>query len=310
MSGRVLVITGPTATGKTELGIRLAQALDGEIVSADSMQVYRYMDVGTAKPTAEERSRAVHHMIDVASPFEKFSVDMYVKMASACVEDILARGKTPLIVGGTGLYIESLLSGRDFAPAADPAVRAGYEALYEERGGQALLALLAERDPDRAAKLHPNDKKRIVRALEVTETGGSLSEHDERTQTLPPRYEARIVVLSYEDRVALYDRIDRRVDAMLEAGLVSEVRELLAMGLTRGHTAMQAIGYKEIAAALDGETTVEEAAETVKRESRRYAKRQLSWWGRHPEAVRIDWKNSPDFTEAVRISTEFFRKQD
>lgn len=307
MTKDVLVITGPTATGKTELGVRLAQELNGEIVSADSMQVYKYMDVGTAKPTKDEMGGIPHHMIDVASPFERYSVAMYVEAASRCCDDILSRGKVPIIVGGTGLYIESLILGRDFAPMDEESpLRRELEEEYDRAGGEEMLKRLAERDPVRAQKLHPNDKKRIVRALESCAAGVSITDHDIETRRLPPKYNARTVVLGYEERERLYDRINRRVDVMMERGLVGEVEGLLNMGLTQGHTAMQAIGYKEIIAALRGETSLEEAVALVKQGSRRYAKRQISWCTRYKDALRINWKENPNMSQAVQASTFFF----
>ncbi len=304
--GKVIVITGPTATGKSKLGVMLAGALGGEIVSADSMQIYKYMDIGTAKPGPEEMGGVPHHMVDCVSPFESYSVSLYVRDAAACCEDILRRGKTPVIVGGTGLYIESLISGRDFCAAPeDRKLREELSREYDGSGGEAMLRRLAEMDPQRAQKLHPNDKKRVVRALEAALSGESISQHDRRTREAEPRFDAKTVVLGFKNRQDLYDRIDARVDAMLEAGLVREVEALLKMGLTPGHTAMQAIGYKEICAALEGRTTLPEAVETVKRESRRYAKRQISWCGRYPGALRIDFEKTPDFGKALQLSTEF-----
>ncbi len=305
MRGLVYVVTGPTATGKTELGVRLARAVSGEVVSADSMQVYRYMDIGTAKPTAEEMGGVPHHIIDCVLPTESYSAARFVSEAAACCDGLLERGITPVIVGGTGLYIDSLISGRDFAPGGDMKTREKYSAMYDRLGGEAMLEMLRERDPERAGRLHPNDRKRVVRALEVTEHGGTISEHDRQTRARPPRYEARIIVLNYEERAELYRRIDGRVDRMMERGLVEEVRMLMRMGVPRSATAMQAIGYKELAAAIDGETTVEEAVEKVKRESRRYAKRQISWCGRYEDALRIYWGDAPDFDKAVPVSTHF-----
>ncbi len=306
MLSRVYVITGPTATGKTELGVRLAESLGGEVVSADSMQVYRHMDIGTAKPTAAETRGVPHHMIDVASPLEDYSVSRYVEDAAACCDDILSRGAIPLIVGGTGLYIDSLISGRDFSPRPlDMERRRELEELYDRLGGEAMLEKLGESDPARAAVLHPNDRKRIVRALEVAAEGGNISKHDIRTRAAEPRYEAKYIVLGYEDRGELYGRIDGRVDDMLSRGLIEEVEALLKMGVTRRHTALQAIGYKEVAAALAGDMAMDEAIETVKRESRRYAKRQISWCKRYSGALRINWKNGPDFEDALRRSTAF-----
>lgn len=310
MTKDVLVITGPTATGKTELGVKMAQELDGEIVSADSMQVYKYMDVGTAKPAKEEMCGIPHHMIDVASPFERYSVAMYVEAAARCCDDILSRKKVPIIVGGTGLYIESLILGRDFAPMDEESpLRRQLEEEYDRLGGEEMLKILSEKDPVRAQKLHPNDKKRIVRALESCASGVSITDHDAKTQQTPPRYNAKIVVLGYEERERLYAGINRRVDVMMEKGLVSEVEKLLGMGLTEGHTAMQAIGYKEIIAALRGETSLDEAAELVKQGSRRYAKRQISWCTRYKDALRINWEEKPNMSRAVQASTFFFRER-
>lgn len=308
MIPKVLVITGPTASGKTRMGVELGIALGGEVVSADSMQVYEYMDVGTAKPTAEEMRGVPHHMLSVASPFVKYSAAEYVTAAGEVVDDILRRGKLPIIVGGTGLYIESLVLGRTFAPREeDDALRAKLMAEYDELGGEAMLEKLREKDPRRAEKLHPNDKKRVVRALEAAHFGVNISDHDDMTKAQPPRYDARYIVLGYEERAELYRRIDDRVDEMMEQGLEAEVRKLFSMGLGREHTAMQAIGYKEMAAYLAGESTLEDAVEKIKLGSRRYAKRQISWCTRYGDALRINWKNTPDVPEALRLSTEFWR---
>ena len=233
---KIVVVAGPTATGKTRLGILLAQALDGEIVSADSMQVYRRMDVGTAKATPEERAAARHHMLDVAEPWENYSVSRYVDEASACCEDILSRGKLPIVVGGTGLYIDSLLAGRDFAGRSegDESLRAALSARWDAEGGEALLEELRSFDPERAAKLHPSDKRRIVRAIEIYRlTGETISAHDARTRALPPRYEGLRIHLNYRFRAELYARIDARVDAMAENGLFEEVAALLDGGVPR-----------------------------------------------------------------------------
>lgn len=306
---KTVVITGPTATGKTKMGVALAKTLNGEVISADSMQLYKYMDIGTAKPTAEETEGVPHHMLSIASPNENYSVSRYVEDATACIEEVASRGKLPIIVGGTGLYIDSLISGRDFAPRGeDTSVREKYEKLYEQLGGEALLAMLAERDPQRAEKLHPNDKKRVVRALEILETSdGTMTEHDEMTKTIPPRYEAYYIVMGYENREDLYSRIDKRVDEMMEQGLEAEVLSILEMGVGSKSTAMQAIGYKEIISAFEGNCTMTEAVETLKRSSRRYAKRQISWCGRYADACRINWSSAPDFDDGVRISTEFLK---
>lgn len=290
MEKKVLVIAGPTASGKSSLGIALAKRFGGEIVSADSMQVYRGMDIGTAKVTAEEMCGVPHHMLSCAAPFENYSVSRYVDEASACCDDILARNRLPVIVGGTGLYIDSLISGRGFSPAASssPELTAELEDHYDEIGGEAMLSELSEFDPERAAKLSPGDRRRIVRAFEIYRlTGQSISEHDAQTRALPDRYSARRIVLQFSDRAVLYSRINARVDAMLQAGLFSEVSRLLASGLPEDCTALQAIGYKEVVSALRGEISKEEAVELIKLSSRRYAKRQLTWFNRWENTVRL-----------------------
>ena len=300
MSPLVLVITGPTATGKTAVGVRLAQAVDGEVVSADSMQIYRMLRIGTAAPTPEETCGVPHHMIGCASPFEPYSAARYVTEASACCDDILNRGKVPVIVGGTGLYIDALMAGREFAREGDPSLREHLSREYDEAGGPAMLKRLAAVDPDTAARLHPNDRKRIIRALEVhTLTGTTLSEHDRASRQIPPRYESLRFALTFSRRQDLYDRIDRRVDRMMEEGLADEVRFLLTQGLTSTHTAMQAIGYKELAVAITEGTSLEQAVEDIKRESRRYAKRQLSWLRRDASVHWITWDREPVPDEAA-----------
>jgi tRNA dimethylallyltransferase len=305
---QIVVVAGPTATGKTRLGILLARRFGGEIVSADSMQVYRRMDVGTAKATPQERAEAPHHMLDVADPRENYSVSRYVDEASRCCDEILARGKLPILVGGTGLYIDSLLSGRDFAgrEEGDETVRAALNARWDSEGGEALLEELRSFDPERAAKLHPADRRRIVRAIEIYRlTGETISEHDRRTRALPPRYESARIHLNFRSRAALYARIDARVDAMAENGLFEEVAALLAEGIPPDCTAMQAIGYKETAAALRGELSRAEAIALIKQNSRRYAKRQLTWFSRAEGALELLWDDAPDFDAALRVSTEF-----
>lgn len=307
MPPKITVITGPTASGKTALGVALAEALDGEVVSADSMQIYRRMDIGTAKPTPEEMRGVPHHMIDVAEPGENYSVARYVAEASARVDDILARGKLPIIVGGTGLYIDSLCAGRTFADgASDSALRQELNERYDEIGGEGLLGELRKVDPDRAGKLHAADKKRIVRALEVyILTGKTITQHDAQTRLIPPRYDAARIALDFQNRADLYTRIDRRVDAMVEAGLFDEVRALLAEGIPADCTAMQAIGYKEAVGAVRGERPEAEAADRIRQESRRYAKRQLTWLRRDPSLFWIRFEKAPDMALARRLSTGF-----
>lgn len=307
MTPKIIVVCGPTATGKTKLGIQLAKQYHGEIVSADSMQVYRRMDIGTAKATPAERAAAVHHMLDVAEPEESYSVARYVEEASHCCDDIIARGKLPIVVGGTGLYIDSLVSGREFADnAGDEGLRNRLAAEYDEAGGEAMLRRLKRIDPERAEKLHPSDKRRIVRAMEIYElTGSTITEHDRRTRARPPRYDAARIFLSFENRADLYARIDRRVEEMARQGLFEEVQGLLASGLSERCTAMQAIGYKEPAMALRGEISREQAIALIQQSSRRYAKRQLTWFGRDKGALRICWSHEPDFELARQLSTEY-----
>lgn len=307
----IAVVAGPTATGKTALGVALALALDGEVVSADSMQLYRRMDIGTAKVTAEEMRGVPHHMTDIADPEEQFSVARFVAAADGCIQDVLARGRLPVIVGGTGLYLDSLISGRQYdSEAYDEALRAELSLQYDQRGGEAMLSLLAESDPERAARLHPSDKKRILRALEVYRlTGRTITEHDAETAALPDRYGAARIVLSYRDRADLYSRIDSRVDSMAAAGLSGEVAELLRSGVPDTATSMQAIGYKEMVSALRGEITEAQALELIKRESRRYAKRQLTWFRRWKDALWIEWDGAPDFERGRQLATAFITQK-
>ena len=279
----IICIAGPTASGKTALAVELAKILDAEVVSCDSMQIYKRMDIGTAKPTAEEMQGIPHHMLSVAEPYEDFSVSRYCEMATPIVDDILSRGKTAIIAGGTGLYMDALIRGNDFAPCPSTGMREKLEAQAEAEGMETMLALLHSIDPDAAARLHLADRKRIIRALEVYyETGETITAHNLKTQMLPPRYTPLWFALEDENRADLYARIDRRVEKMLEEGLLQEIRALLAEGIPEKSTAMQAIGYKEFVAALKGECTVEEAAAQVQQSSRKYAKRQLTWFRRNP----------------------------
>ncbi len=311
MAEKIVVVAGPTASGKTALGIALAKDFNGEIVSADSMQIYRGMDIGTAKASLAEREGIPHHMLDVAEPWEDYSVARYVEQAEACCRDILRRGKLPILVGGTGLYIDSLVSGRDFAAVdSDQGLREALSAEYDALGGEAMHRRLQEIDPERAAILHPGDKRRIVRALEVYRlTGMTITEHDRQTRALPKRFDAAAIHLNFKNRAALYARIDRRVDMMVEQGLFREVEGLLAAGLSPESTAMQAIGYKEAVRSLRGELRREEAVDLIKQASRRYAKRQLTWFNRDKEALPILWEDEPDFEYARRLSTEFLHSR-
>lgn len=303
----LLVITGPTATGKTALGVEAALAFRGEVVSADSMQVYRGMDIGTAKPTAEEMRGVPHHLIDAADPREDFSAAKYVELASAAVEDIRARGRLPIVVGGTGLYIDALLRGTAFAAAPDdPALREELEAEYDRIGGDAFREKLRAVDPERAERLAPGDKKRLVRAYEIyILTGETITEHDRRSQEVPPRYAALKLALDFRERETLYERIDRRAAKMFDDGLVDEVRSLLDGGVPLDSTAMQAIGYKEVAAHLRGECSLAEAVELVQRRSRQYAKRQLTWLRRDGSVRWLRWEDAPDIGAVRPFSTVF-----
>ncbi len=283
----IICVAGPTASGKTALAVELAKEFNGEVVSCDSMQVYRRMDIGTAKPTEEEKQGIVHHMLDVADPDEDFSVSRYCNMASPIVDDILARGKTAIIAGGTGLYMDALIRGNDFAPYPATGRREELEEKAEREGIEMLMDWLRQVDPDSAARLHLSDRKRIIRALEVyLETGETITVHNLKTQAIPPKYNPLWLGLDFAERSELYRRIDLRVDIMLEMGLIQEIQNLLAEGVPPKCTAMQAIGYKEFVSALQGFGTIEEAAALVQQSSRRYAKRQLTWFRRNP---RMNW---------------------
>ena len=276
----IICLAGPTASGKTALAVELAKEFDGEVVSCDSMQVYRRMDIGTAKPTKEEMQGIPHHMIDVASPEEDYSVSRYCAQAAPIVEDIVARGKTAIIAGGTGLYMDSIIRGNDFAPFPSTGVRQRLEAQADAEGLEAMADWLRSVDSEAAERIH--DRKRLLRALEVyLETGETITEHNRRTQAIPPRFTPVWLGLDFEDRQQLYDRIDLRVTKMLEMGLLEEIRELLASGVPEKATAMQAIGYKEFVDALASRETLEAAADQVRQSSRRYAKRQLTWFRRN-----------------------------
>ena len=301
MSQTILCIAGPTASGKTALSIALARELNGEVVSCDSMQVYRRMDIGTAKPTQEEMQGIPHYMIDVAQPWEDFSVSRYCEMAAPIVEDITARGKTAIIVGGTGLYMDALIKGNAFAPFPSTGMRERLEAQADRDGMDAMLELLRSVDPDSASRLHPADRKRVIRALEVYyETGETITAHNLKTQAIAPRFSPLWFALEDENRQDLYSRIDRRVEAMLEAGLLEEIRALLREGVPPQCTAMQAIGYKEFLAALGGQCSIAEAVAQVQQSSRRYAKRQLTWFRRNRE---IHWltRKSGEGTEEILV---------
>ena len=278
----LICIAGPTASGKTALSIALAKELGGEIVSCDSMQVYKGMDIGTAKPTAQEMENIPHHMLSVAEPWEDFSVGKYCQMATPIVDDILSRGKTAIIVGGTGLYMDALIRGNDFAPVPSTGRREELEMLAAEKGIEAVIEQLRTVDPESAERLHPSDQKRIIRAMEVyLETGETITEHNRKTQLIPSRYDPVWFALEDADRADLYGRIDRRVEVMLEQGLIAEIQGLLEAGIPEKCTAMQAIGYKEFVDVIQGRSSMETATALVQQSSRKYAKRQLTWFRRN-----------------------------
>ena len=306
MAPKIVCVVGPTACGKTTLGVLLAQKFNGEVVSADSMQIYRGMTIGTAAPTAAEMDGVPHHMIAVADPSEQWSVARYAEAAIPVIDDILARGKLPILVGGTGLWLEAVVSGRTFAGGhAGGAVRETLQRRLAAEGIEPLLAELRQVDPVSAERLHPADEKRILRALEVyLETGKTITAHNEETQRIPPRYDAVWIGLRFADREDMKALIDRRVDKMVEEGLLAEVERLLQSGIPREATALQAIGYKEFLGVADGTATVEEAVAEVKLRSRQYAKRQLTWLRRNGDIHWIEWEKERDFAKALQVSTE------
>ena len=305
----IICIAGPTASGKTALAVELAKEFNGEVVSCDSMYVYKRMNIGTAKPTAEEMDGIVHHMIDVAEPWEDFSVSKYCDMASPIVDDIVARGKTAIIAGGTGLYMDSLIKGNDFAPVPATGVRERLEAKAADVGFEAMLEELRSLDPESADRL--KDTRRVIRALEVYyETGITMTEHNRRTQEIPPRYNPFWIGLDFTERSELYRRIDLRVGIMLEMGLMQEIKDLLNSGIPEKCTAMQAIGYKEFVAALKGECTIEEAADQVRQSSRRYAKRQLTWLRRNKQIHWLTRKTCQEAGEILERARQLIRESD
>jgi tRNA dimethylallyltransferase len=290
---KICILAGPTAVGKTDISLALARNLCGEIISADSAQVYRHMDIGTAKLKEEEMQGIKHYMIDEVNPDEDFSVAQFRDRADAYIRDINARGKLPIVTGGTGLYINSLLDNLDFTKSiSDEEFRQEMQKLAEEKGSEYVHGMLEKVDPISFRKLHPNDLRRSIRALEVYKsTGKPISYFQEQSKNQPPKYDYAYITLTM-DREKLYGRIEQRVDKMMAEGLVDEVEKLLSMGYHRGLTSMQALGYKEIASYLQGEISKEEAIRILKRDTRHYAKRQLTWFRRD---TRIFWVNSDNF---------------
>ncbi len=285
---RILVIAGPTAVGKTEYAIEAAKSFDGEIVSCDSMQLYKYMDIGSAKPNESERAEAVHHLIDFLDPREDFSVARYQELARDTIDDILSRGKLPVISGGTGLYLNSIIYDMDFAGAAgNEELRESLKAKAASEGPEALHEMLRELDPAAAERIHPNNIKKIIRAIERLKAGEGEVRPFDTNISENPAYDPLMVCLT-RNREELYDRINRRVDLLIDAGLVDEVRSLTEMGLTAEDISMKGIGYKEIIDYLDGKATLEEAIDTIKKNTRHYAKRQLTWFRRYDKMSVIN----------------------
>ena len=311
MDNRVICVVGPTATGKTKMGVALAKRFGGEVVSVDSMQIYRGMTIGTAAPTAEEMDGVRHHMVAIADPAESWSVARFTEQADLCIGDILRQGKCPVLVGGTGLYLDSILSGRTFAPGhSGGEIRKSLQAELAREGIESLYRQLREIDPETAARLPIRDEKRILRALEVyRETGETLTAHDARTRLRPPKYRACTIGLTFRDRADLYARIDRRVDTMVERGLLREVEALLQTGLPETATALQAIGYKQFLSVYRGGTPVSEAVAEVKLRSRQYAKRQLTWLRRKDDIHWLLWEKDPDFPAGLQNATEYLLAQ-
>lgn len=308
---QLICIAGPTATGKTRLGVELGRELKGEVVSCDSMQIYKGMDIGTAKPSPEEPKGVPHHMLDVASPYENYSVGRYVAEAQRCVHEIVSRGMTPIVVGGTGLYMDSLVRGESFAAAPeDDNLRNELEELVKTQGKESLLEILREFDAEAAERIHPNNVKRIIRAIEIYRlTGETITEHDMESKLHSDAFDAVRIVLSFEDREKLYERINKRVDIMLERGLLEEVKGLLEQGVPRDCTAMAAIGYKELVEHIEGKCSLEEAVKKIKQNSRRYAKRQLTWFRRYENAKWIYVDKCGDFGEVRQIATDFIKER-
>ena len=306
MAQKIVCVVGPTACGKTKMGVLIAQKFNGEVVSVDSMQIYRGMTIGTAAPTEEEMCGVPHHMVAVTEPGEQWSAARYAEAATACVEDILSRGKLPVLVGGTGLWLDAVVRGHGFAPGhSGGEIRRELQQRLEAEGIEPILEQLRGVDPAAAERLHPSDEKRILRALEVyLETGKTITAHNEETKKIPPKYDAIWIGLQFADREDMKSLIDRRVDIMVEEGLIEEVRTLLESGLPRESTALQAIGYKEFLSVLDGTATEAEAIAEVKLRSRQYAKRQLTWLRKNPDVHWIYWEKERDFGRALQISTE------
>ena len=310
---KIIAVTGPTASGKTALAISLAKRLDGEIISCDSMQIYRGMDIGTAKPTSEELAAAPHHLIDILPADAPYSCSDYVKDAERAVEDIASRGKLPIFCGGTGLYLDRFLKGgNDDGAACDEGLRAELWRFYEEKGADALYNRLAALDPEASESIHKNNVKRVIRAIEIClVTGEKKSDIDKRNAEIVDKYDHKIITLAFSNRELLYRRIGQRVDRMIAEGLLDETRRLMAEGVfERSLTAAQAIGYKELFPYLRGEATLEACVEELKAATRRYAKRQVTWFSGkdYAQKVYVDGENGlKTFEEIVNFSLHLFQ---
>lgn len=309
MENRLICICGPTASGKTALSVALAKQLHTEIISADSMQIYRGMDIGTAKPTAEERQGVPHHLLDICAPGEAFSVARYVELADAAAQDVLSRGMVPIVAGGTGLYMDALIECSTFSgDETDLSVREKYQRMAAERGNEAVHACLARVDPEGAERLHPNNLKRVIRALEVYEQTGMTIDAFNRLHKRPaPKYAALKIGICPAERQTLYDRIDRRVDQMLADGLLEETKRLLDSGALAG-TAAQAIGYKELLGYLQGDALLADCVALLKQRSRNYAKRQLTWLKRDDNIHWIYYNNGEELPAILQEATEYLQK--
>ncbi|MGN0710923.1 MAG: tRNA (adenosine(37)-N6)-dimethylallyltransferase MiaA [Anaerovoracaceae bacterium] len=308
MKRQIAVIAGPTAVGKTKFAIEAAKALNGEVISSDSMQLYKYMDIGSAKPTAEELSQVKHHLVDEIDPREKFSVAAYQKLAKQAIEQVFDAGRMPIVSGGTGLYVNSLIYDMDFsAPPADNGYRQRLEQLAQEKGNEYLYKMLEEKDPEAAGRIHFNNVKKVIRALEVVEQSGSGIKAFEQSFVKTKDYDYVLIGLC-RDREELYDRINLRVDMLMDMGLVDEVKKLMDMGLTEENISMKGIGYKEIIGSLNGEYDMEHAVYLIKRNTRHYAKRQMTWFRRYDD---IRWLNISDYKnddEAIKEMLQWLRE--
>jgi len=298
----LVVMVGPTAVGKTEIGVKVAKKVSGEVISGDSMQVYKYMDIGTAKPSIEEMDGIPHHMIDEILPEEDFSVAAFQEKVAKLIIQIAKKDMLPIIVGGTGLYIRSVIDHYDFSPPGqDLEKRRKLYEISEKQGNEPLFKELTIKDPVSAGRIHPNDTKRLIRALEVYYTTGTpISEFHYNSEDLPPKYNLAYFGLSM-NRDKLYQKIEKRVDVMFSRGLVNEVKKLMKMGYGPQNSSMQAIGYKEIVDHLNGLYSLEEAVELIKRNTRRFAKRQLTWFR---QDSRIKWKNIENYSNFNEIANE------